>query len=115
MKVLIIGGGGREHTLVWKIRRNPEVKKIYCIPGNGGIAAMAECPAIAAADFPALASFVRERQVGFTVVGPEQPLVDGIVDTLRAKSCPSSAPPRRPRRDPSHQPRQFLIRPCRLQ
>ena len=94
MNVLIIGGGGREHTLVWKIRQHPEVKQIYCIPGNGGIAALAECPALDAGDFPALASFVREREIGFTVVGPEQPLVDGIVDYFEAEKLPIFGPNR---------------------
>ena len=94
MNVLIIGGGGREHTLVWKIRQHPEVKQIYCIPGNGGIAALAECPALDAGDFPTLASFVREREIGFTVVGPEQPLVDGIVDYFEAEKLPIFGPNR---------------------
>ena len=94
MNVLIIGGGGREHTLVWKIRQHPEVKQIYCIPGNGGIAALAGCPALDAGDFPALASFVREREIGFTVVGPEQPLVDGIVDYFEAEKLPIFGPNR---------------------
>ncbi|MCB0297904.1 MAG: phosphoribosylamine--glycine ligase [Calditrichaeota bacterium] len=92
--MLIIGGGGREHTLVWKIRQHPEVKQIYCIPGNGGIAALAECPALDAGDFPTLASFVREREIGFTVVGPEQPLVDGIVDYFEAEKLPIFGPNR---------------------
>ena len=94
MNVLIIGGGGREHTLVWKIRQHPEVKQIYCIPGNGGIAALAGCPALDAGDFPTLASFVREREIGFTVVGPEQPLVDGIVDYFEAEKLPIFGPNR---------------------
>lgn len=80
MNVLVIGGGGREHTLVWKISQNPDVRKIYCIPGNGGIEQLAECHQIDLNDFKTLVSFVNEKKIDFTVVGPEQSLVNGIVD-----------------------------------
>ena len=80
MKVLVIGGGGREHALVWKIGQSPKVRKIYCAPGNAGIAATATCVPIAAEDVDGLLDFVRREQIDLTVVGPEAPLADGIVD-----------------------------------
>jgi len=92
MKVLIIGSGGREHALAWKISQNPEVKKLYCIPGNGGIEQIADCPALDGGDFKTLAAFAREKEIDFTVVGPEQPLVEGIADYFRAKNLPVFGP-----------------------
>ena len=80
MNILIIGGGGREHTLVWKIARSPRVKKVYCAPGNGGISQVAECLPIQVTDTPALINLAREKGIDFTVVGPEAPLAAGIVD-----------------------------------
>ena len=80
MNVLVVGSGGREHTLVWKISQSPRVEKIYCCPGNGGIAAIAECVDIAAGDIPALVDFAGQNDIGLTVVGPEDPLSKGIVD-----------------------------------
>jgi len=80
MRVLVIGGGGREHALVWKIARSPKVQKIYCAPGNAGIAELAECVPISAGDLPALLDFARSRSIDLTVVGPEGPLSEGIVD-----------------------------------
>jgi phosphoribosylamine---glycine ligase len=80
MKILIIGSGGREHALAWKISQSPEVEKIYCIPGNPGIAGIASCTDIPISDFPSIAKFVRDEKIDLTVVGPEVPLVDGIAD-----------------------------------
>ncbi|MFZ5626418.1 MAG: phosphoribosylamine--glycine ligase, partial [Bacillota bacterium] len=80
MKVLVIGGGGREHALVWKIAQSPRVEKIYCAPGNAGIKALAECVEIAADDVEKLLAFAREEGINLTVVGPEAPLMAGIVD-----------------------------------
>ena len=80
MKVLVIGSGGREHALVWKIHQSPRVKKIYCAPGNGGIADMAECVPIDAGDIDKLAAFAQSEKIDLTVVGPEDPLSRGIVD-----------------------------------
>lgn len=80
MRILVIGGGGREHALVWKILQNPEVKTVYCAPGNGGIAAIAECVPIQADDLKGLRQFARRKKVDLTVVGPELPLTLGIVD-----------------------------------
>ena len=80
MRVLVIGSGGREHALVWKIVQSPRVKKVYCAPGNAGIAELAECVPIPAGDLPALLEFARREHIDLTVVGPEGPLADGIVD-----------------------------------
>ncbi len=94
MRILVIGGGGREHALCWKIRQNPQVEKIFCVPGNGGIAAVAECPVVPAGDFRQLARLVWENNIDFTVVGPEQPLVAGIVDYFEAQGYPIFGPNR---------------------
>lgn len=80
MKVLVIGSGGREHSLVWKISKSPKVEKVYCAPGNAGIAAIAECVPVNAGDIDGLFDFARDEGVELTVVGPEAPLVEGIVD-----------------------------------
>ena len=80
MKVLVIGGGGREHALVWKISQSPKVTKIYAAPGNAGIAQLAECAPIKADDIPGLLAFAKSKAVDLTVVGPEGPLSRGIVD-----------------------------------
>ncbi len=85
MKVLIIGGGGREHTLAWKISQSPSVEAVYAAPGNAGIAEIAECIPVSATDIDALSGFAREHKIDLTVVGPEAPLVAGIVDTFRAR------------------------------
>ena len=83
MKVLVIGGGGREHALVWKIAQSPLVERVYCAPGNPGIARQAECVPLAVDNIEGLLEFAREKQVGLTVVGPELPLTLGIVDRFR--------------------------------
>ncbi|GAB4347104.1 MAG: phosphoribosylamine--glycine ligase [Candidatus Abyssubacteria bacterium] len=85
MKVLVVGGGGREHTLVWKIRQSPLVEKIYCAPGNAGIAELADCVAIDAGEIAKLAEFAEKEGVDLTVVGPEAPLVEGIVDRFEER------------------------------
>ena len=85
MKILVIGGGGREHTLVWKLNQSPKIKKIYCAPGNGGISQIAECIPISDVDIESLINFADENQIDLTVVGPEAPLVKGIVDAFQAK------------------------------
>ncbi|MDT8424185.1 MAG: phosphoribosylamine--glycine ligase [Desulfuromonadales bacterium] len=84
MKILVIGGGGREHALVWKMAQSPLVDKIYCAPGNPGIAALAECVDLAVDDLDGLLSFATARQIDLTVVGPELPLTLGIVDQFEA-------------------------------
>lgn len=80
MKVLVVGGGGREHALVWKISQSPLVEKVYCAPGNPGIGALAENVPLAVDDLPGLLAFAKEKEIGLTVVGPELPLSLGIVD-----------------------------------
>jgi len=84
MKVLVIGGGGREHALVWKITQSPLVQTVYCAPGNPGIAQLADCVHIAADDVDALLDFALAEQIDLTVVGPEVPLTLGIVDRFQA-------------------------------
>ena len=83
MKVLIVGSGGREHVLAWKIKQSPLVKQLYCAPGNGGISQAAECIAIEADDIAGLLKFAKKNKIGLTVVGPEAPLAAGIVDTFQ--------------------------------
>ncbi len=83
MKVLVVGGGGREHALVWKIAQSPLVTKIYCAPGNPGIAQLAECVAIKADEIDVLLDFARAEAIDLTVVGPEAPLTQGIVDRFQ--------------------------------
>ncbi len=85
MKVLLIGGGGREHSLAWKIKQSPRVEKLFCAPGNAGIEQVAECVGIAVDDIDELARFAKKEQIGLTVVGPELPLTLGIVDAFQAE------------------------------
>lgn len=85
MRVLVIGGGGREHALVWKIKQSPKVKEIFCAPGNAGTAEISENVPIAADDIESLLEFALKNEIGLTVVGPEQPLVKGIVDRFEEK------------------------------
>ena len=82
MKVLIVGGGGREHAIAWKLSQSPKVDKIYCTPGNAGIAGLAECIEVAPDDFDALLDFVKYEWIDLTIVGPEDPLSKGIVDVF---------------------------------
>jgi len=92
MNIFVLGGGGREHALVWKINQSPQVKKIYCIPGNAGIEQLAECHRPSLNDFPALVDFVDKFKIDLTVVGPEQPLVEGIVDYFEERNLPVFGP-----------------------
>ncbi|MFH1539135.1 MAG: phosphoribosylamine--glycine ligase [bacterium] len=85
MKVLVVGGGGREHTLCWKLAQSGEVEKVFCAPGNAGIAGDAECVPISDGDIGALAGFAEEKKIDLTVVGPEAPLVAGIADAFQAR------------------------------
>jgi len=84
MKILVVGGGGREHALVWKIAQSPLVETIYCAPGNPGIANLADCVHIPADDIGALLDFAQAEKIDLTVVGPEVPLTMGIVDRFQA-------------------------------
>lgn len=85
MRLLVIGGGGREHALLWKLSHNFSVEKFFCCPGNAGLAQIGECVDIDATDARALAQFADERQIDLTIVGPEAPLVHGIVDRFLEK------------------------------
>ncbi len=85
MKILIVGSGGREHALAWKIAQSPKAEKIYCAPGNAGIAEYAECVDIGAMEFDKLAAFAKEKEIDLTVIGMDDPLVGGIVDVFEAQ------------------------------
>jgi len=95
MNILIIGGGGREHALAWKIAKSPKVRKLYCAPGNAGISEVAECVAIDPGDMDALADFARRNTVDLTVVGPEGPLAAGIVDRFEKQGLKIFGPGRK--------------------
>ena len=92
MNILVIGGGGREHAIIKKLRENPEVTKLYACPGNGGIAKDAECVAIGATDIPALVDFAVETGIDFCVVAPDDPLALGCVDAMEEKGIPCFGP-----------------------
>ena len=92
MKILVVGAGGREHALVWRLKQSPQVEKIWCAAGNGGIAAEAECVAIDAGDVAALVGLAEKLQPDLTVVGPELALVNGIGDAFRQRKWPIIAP-----------------------
>ncbi|MCI0529093.1 MAG: phosphoribosylamine--glycine ligase, partial [Nitrospira sp.] len=83
MKVLVVGGGGREHALVWKLLQSPKVKQLYCAPGNPGIAKIAQCVEIRLDDLAALLTFAQSQKIDLTVVGPELPLTLGVVDQFQ--------------------------------
>jgi phosphoribosylamine---glycine ligase len=85
MKILVVGSGGREHALCWKIKRSSMTEEIYCAPGNAGIAQIARCVPLNAGDFPGLADFVKKKGIDLTVVGPEVPLAAGIVDYFKSR------------------------------
>lgn len=85
MKVLVVGGGGREHALVWKLAQSPQVSRIYAAPGNAGISELAECVPIPASDITSLLAFAVEEGIDLTVVGPEIPLIAGIVDAFERR------------------------------
>ena len=83
MKVLVLGSGGREHALCWAISKSPLCKKLFCIPGNAGINSEAECVNIKINNFNSIKKFIKKEKINFVVVGPEEPLVNGIVDKLK--------------------------------
>jgi phosphoribosylamine--glycine ligase len=92
MRLLVVGSGGREHALVWAIAASPLVDRVYCAPGNAGIAEEAECVPIAASDTAGLIEFCRRNAIEFVVVGPEAPLVGGLVDALEAEGIAAFGP-----------------------
>ena len=92
MKILVVGGGGREHAVIKSLKKNKNVEKIYCLPGNGGIAADAECYPVKATDIDGIALFVKSHPVDFAVVTPDDPLVLGCVDRLEELGIPCFGP-----------------------
>ncbi len=92
MKIMVVGGGGREHAIIKKIKENPNVTELYALPGNGGIAADATCVGIGAKDIPAIVAFAKEKQIDFAVVAPDDPLVLGAVDALNEIGIPCFGP-----------------------
>ncbi len=92
VKVLIVGSGGREHALAWKLKQSPRVQALYCAPGNAGTAEIAVNVAISVEDITALVAFCKEADIGFVVVGPELPLTLGLVDELAAAGIPAFGP-----------------------
>jgi phosphoribosylamine--glycine ligase len=94
MRVLVIGAGGREHALCWSLAASPLLSKLWCAPGNPGIAQVAECVPIGILDLPAIVAFAQDNEVDLVVPGPEAPLVAGIVDALEAVSIPCIGPSR---------------------
>ncbi len=85
MKVLIVGSGGREHAIAWKVAQSKKVDKIYCAPGNAGISEVAECVPIGAMEFDKLVAFAKEKEIDLTVIGMDDPLVGGIVDVFEKR------------------------------
>ncbi len=92
MKVLVVGGGGREHAIIKKLKESKEIEKIYALPGNGGIAADAECVAVGAKDIDGIVDFAKNNDIGFAVVAPDDPLVLGAVDELQKLGIPCFGP-----------------------
>lgn len=92
MKVLIVGGGGREHAIAMSVAKSKRVSKLYCAPGNAGIAEIAECVDIGVMDFDALVTFAKEKEIEFVIVGPDDPLVAGAVDAFEAAGFPTFGP-----------------------
>ena len=94
MNILILGGGGREHALAWAFAQNPKCDRLWCAPGNAGIAEEATCVALDILDGEKVLAFAREHDIGFVMVGPEAPLADGVADVLRAGGVPRFGPGR---------------------
>ena len=92
MKLLVVGGGGREHAIIKSLKKNPDVTEIYALPGNGGIAADATCVPIGATDIPGIVNFAVENAIDYAVVAPDDPLVLGCVDALQEKGIPCFGP-----------------------
>lgn len=92
MKVLVVGSGGREHTLVWKIAQNKQVEELYCAPGNGGISAIAKCVPIKAMDIDGIVNFSKEKKIDLVMVAPDDPLAAGMVDALEKEGIRAFGP-----------------------
>lgn len=92
MRILVVGGGGREHAIVWALKKSEKVKEIFCAPGNAGIAQLAECVPIAVSEFGELIRFAKEASIDLVFVGPDDPLADGIVDAFEAAGIQAYGP-----------------------
>ena len=92
MKLMVVGGGGREHAIIRSLKKNPQVTEIFALPGNGGIAADAACVNIGATDIDKIVAFAAENAVDYAVVAPDDPLVLGCVDALEEKGIPCFGP-----------------------
>src|SRR6201997_2874962 len=92
MKILVIGSGGREHALAWKLRQSPHAERIFCAPGNGGTEEIAENVAVAASDLEGVVRFAKENRIDLTVVGPDDPLAAGIVDLFTSEKLRAFGP-----------------------
>jgi phosphoribosylamine---glycine ligase len=92
MKVLIVGSGGREHAIAWKVSRSPKVTKLYCAPGNAGIASVAECVNIKVTDTPGVLAFAKAQEIDLVIIGPDNPLFEGMADVLRAAGIRAFGP-----------------------
>ena len=92
MNILLLGSGGREHALAWKFAASPLIDRLYCAPGNAGIAQEAECVALDITDHAAMVAFCKANKIDFVVVGPEAPLVAGVVDDLEAAGFKTFGP-----------------------
>ena len=116
MKILVIGSGGREHALAWKLSRSPRAHKIFVAPGNPGTAREPDLANVAITAIPELIEFVRKEQIGLTVVGPEAPLAAGIVDAFRAAGLAifgAGSPPRPNVEPPPSRPSAVVPPTCR--
>ena len=92
MKALVVGGGGREHAICWKLAQSPKVTELYCAPGNGGIAQVAQCVPIKATDVEAMVAWAKEHAMDFVMVAPDDPLALGMVDALEDAGIPAFGP-----------------------
>ncbi|OBR65687.1 phosphoribosylamine--glycine ligase [Paenibacillus oryzae] len=92
MRILVIGGGGREHAIVWALKKSEKVKELFCAPGNAGIAKLAECVPFAVSQFDELTAFAKDASIDLVFVGPDDPLADGIVDAFEAAGIPAFGP-----------------------
>ena len=92
LKILVLGSGGREHALCWKIIQSPLLDKLYCAPGNGGIESVADCVTLDIESPDAVLHFTKEKAIDLVVIGPEGPLVSGLVDTLIAENIATFGP-----------------------
>ena len=94
MKILVVGGGGREHTILWKLAQSPRKPKLYCAPGNGGISKIAQCVNIGATEIEKMVEFAKKEEMDLVVVAPDDPLAMGMVDALEAAGIRAFGPNR---------------------